>query len=115
MAMQSLQDLIPAVTPQLLQDITDKIVAKFHPEKIILFGSYAWGHPRWDSDVDLFVVMESDLRWAQRSVAVSVACRPDFLPMDVIVKTPAELRQRLEQGDSFLSEILTRGKILYER
>ncbi len=115
MSSLSWEELIPAVTPELLQEITDKIVANFDPEKVILFGSYAWGTPHAESDVDLFVVMESDLRPTQRVAAIRMAARPRFLPMDVIAKTPAEVKARLEKGDPFVAEILERGRVLYER
>ncbi len=115
MSSLSWEELIPAVTPELLQEITDKIVANFDPEKVILFGSHAWGTPRWDSDLDLFVVMRTNLRPAHRRAAVARACRPKFLPMDVIVRTPEELSERLKDGDPFVEEIMRRGRVLYER
>ena len=105
----------PPVTPQLLEEMTRRVVEGFDPDKVILFGSHAWGSPRPDSDVDLFVVMQSDLRPAQRSAQVHMACRPRFLPMDVIVRTPAELAHRLDIGDPFVRRIMKEGKVLYER
>ena len=105
----------PPVTAGLLEEVKDRIVEGFDPEKVILFGSHAWGHAEEESDVDLLVVMESDLRPAQRSAQVSLACRPRFLPMDIIVRTPEELARRLEIGDPFFRRIVDEGKILYER
>jgi hypothetical protein len=95
--------------------LTHRIVERFHPERIILFGSHAWASPRADSDVDLLVVMESDLRPAQRSAAIGLTCRPRLLPLDIIVRTPAELAHRLGIGDPFLLRVVRQGKVLYER
>ena len=103
------------VTPELLGEVTRRIVERFHPEKIILFGSHAWGCPAEDSDVDLLVVMESDKRPALRSAEVSMTCRPRFQPMDIIVRTPAELGRRLKLNDPFLRRVVEQGKVLYER
>jgi predicted nucleotidyltransferase len=105
----------PEVTDELLADITRRIVERFHPEKVILFGSYAYGKPHLYSDVDLFVIMESDEGIFERIRQVDEVARVPFLPMDVIVRTPEEVRQRLEMGDFFVAEILSRGKVLYER
>ena len=68
--------------------LTILLAAKFKPEKIILFGSRAWGSPQDDSDVDLLIVMESNHRAPQRSAEISMECRPPFLPMDILVRTP---------------------------
>src|SRR5215475_7418711 len=70
--------LRPPVTEALLADITQRIVEKFQPFKVILFGSYAYGTPDLDSDVDLLVVMDSDEPMAQRIipfVILSAMCR----------------------------------------
>jgi predicted nucleotidyltransferase len=73
----------------------EKIVASLHPQKIILFGSYAYGHPTPDSDVDLLVIMETDKPPRERVVAVSLALYPRPFPVDILVKTPRELRGRI--------------------
>lgn len=103
------------VTDQILAEIVRRIVEKFDPERIILFGSYAYGQPHEDSDVDLFVVMESEQRQVQRDVAVSRLISPRPFPVDVIVRTPQEVEQALRKKDFFVREILERGKLLYER
>ncbi|MFW6162564.1 MAG: nucleotidyltransferase domain-containing protein [Planctomycetota bacterium] len=103
------------VTDALLADMTRRIVERFDPEKIILFGSHAWGSPTSDSDVDLLVVLESDRRPAERSAAISRACRPRFVPVDFLVRTPEELRERLAMGDPFMRRIVREGRVLYER
>ncbi len=105
----------PTVTDDLLTRMVQKIVEAFHPEKVILFGSRAWGTPRQDSDVDVFVIMESDLTPARRSAEVSLACRPRGLVVDFLVKTPAEVDHQLKIGDPFLRRILEQGRVLYAR
>jgi uncharacterized protein len=92
-----------------------RIADRFQPEKIILFGSYAYGHPKPESDVDLLVIMNTPLRSRQQRLEISRALSPRLFPLDVIVRTPRELAERIAMGDLFLCEITTRGKVLYER
>jgi predicted nucleotidyltransferase len=89
------------------------VAEKFHPEKIILFGSYAYGTPHEDSDVDILVVMPT---WNQLSMAarIHIDIDPPF-PLDIIVRTPKNIRWRLEDGDLFHTEIVSKGKVLYEK
>ena len=89
------------------------IAERFQPDKIILFGSYAYGTPHEDSDVDLLVIKPT---WNQISLAVQIrwALTPPF-PMDLIVRTPKEMKWRLEEGELFLTEIVSKGKVLYEK
>ena len=103
----------PPVTDDLLTLMVQKIVEQFQPEKVVLFGSHAWGALRQDSDVDVLVVMESDLSSARRSAEVSLACRPRGLAVDFLVKTPAEVERQLKIGDPFLRRILEQGRVLY--
>jgi uncharacterized protein len=110
----SWEELRPEVTDDLLRDMTQRIVDAFHPDKIVLFGSYAYGGPTLDSDVDLLVIMESEERPVVRSRRVREVASVDFLPMDVMVRTPAEIANRLELGDFFIKEILDHGRVLYE-
>lgn len=107
--------LRPAVTDALLSDMTQRIVEKFRPYKVVLFGSYAYGTPHLYSDVDLLVVMDSDETMAQRIRRVSEVAKVRFLPMDLIVYTPTEIEERLALGDFFIAEILEKGKVLYRR
>ncbi len=105
----------PPITEALLKEITQRIVEVFDPEKVILFGSHAAGTPRTDSDVDLLVIAEAQGSSIQRAVAVKRVCRPRFVAMDVLVKTPEEIAAQLQQGNFFLRQILEEGRILYER
>lgn len=93
-----------------------KIIAeKFDPEKIILFGSHAYGHPKPWSDVDLLVVMETELTRREQKRAISRLFYHRPFSLDIKVRTPADLAWRLEQGDFFLREVVRKGKVLYER
>jgi predicted nucleotidyltransferase len=92
-----------------------RIVQALHPEKIILFGSYAHGTPTPDSDVDLLVVMDTTARSTERYLAVSQLLVPRPFAVDILVKTPQEIEQALAKGDFFIDEIVSRGKVLYER
>ena len=103
------------VTAGLLQNIVQRIVTGMRPEKIILFGSYAYGDPSPDSDLDILVIMNTKERPAERVLAISRLLRPRPFPMDILVRTPSEIAAALEQRDSFIQEILARGKVLYEQ
>ena len=98
-----------------IQKMVDVIAQKFEPEKIILFGSYAYGQPSKDSDVDLLVIMETDARPVDRYISVSRLIRPRPFPLDILVKTPQEITQAVAQGDPFLCELTNCGRVLYER
>ena len=95
-----------------------RIVSELKPEKIILFGSYAYGNPTPDSDVDLLVIMDTKGRQAERYVAVSRLLRPRQFPVDIIVKTPHEVEEAMQGGKDnsfFIREIIKKGKVLYDR
>jgi predicted nucleotidyltransferase len=96
-----------------IRRLADDIAERFHPEKIILFGSYAYGEPSPDSDVDLLVVMPAADETNQ-AVRIRTAVRASF-PMDLIVRTPFRLHQRLNWGDTFLREIVSQGNVLHEK
>jgi predicted nucleotidyltransferase len=98
-----------------LRPAIQRIVQELNPEKIVLFGSYAYGNPNPDSDVDLLVIMSTKASHKDRSWAVSRLLLPRPFPVDILVKTPREVKEGLETGDFFLREILSRGKVLYDR
>src|SRR5215470_7732355 len=92
------------------------IVREFQPAKIILFGSWAYGTPDTDSDIDLLVVMQfegSPFRQAG-TILNRVIQAVGVLPLDLLVRTAEQLDERRAMGDSFVCEILERGKVLYE-
>jgi predicted nucleotidyltransferase len=103
------------VTEEALGEIVHRLVSALHPQKIILFGSYVNGTPSGDSDVDLLVILDTHARPVDRYVSVSRLLRPRPFPLDILVKTPKEIARALDQGDDFISEIVTQGRVLYER
>jgi predicted nucleotidyltransferase len=94
-----------------LRPAIQKIVRELDPEKIILFGSYAYGKPTPHSDVDLLVILGTVDSYKERSWAVSRLLLPRPFPVDILVKTPAEVENALISGDFFLREVLSRGKV----
>ena len=90
-----------------------QVAERFRPDKIILFGSYADGTPHADSDVDILVVMPARNQLDQ-AVRICLGVERTF-PLDLIVRTPKNLQWRLQEGDWFLREIVSRGKLLYEK
>lgn len=90
-----------------------RIGERFQPDRVILFGSYAWGTPTPDSDVDLLIVLPFQGKNWQMATEIRKYVRASF-PMDLLVRTPEQLRQRLSMGDTFLREITQRGKVLFE-
>jgi predicted nucleotidyltransferase len=99
-----------------IRAVAKKIVKNFDVEKIILFGSYAYGSPTEHSDVDLLVVMDHDKQTnRQQLLEISRAISPRPFPMDMIVRTPRQIQERVPQGDYFLKGITENGKVLYQR
>ena len=98
-----------------LPEVVERLVSKLCPERIILFGSYAYGRPTPDSDVDLLVILETDASTTERYLAVSRLLYPRPFPVDILVRTPREIEQALKVGDFFIREIVSQGRVLYER
>jgi len=105
----------PMNVDEAIQKVVETIRDEYHPEKIILFGSRVWGDPDGDSDLDVLVIKESDQREVERIREVSWLLRPRPLPLDILVKTPQEIERRLAIGDDFMREIVTRGRVVYDR
>ena len=89
------------------------VVEKFRPDKIILFGSYAYGKLTQDSDIDLLVILPFEGIPAEKAVEIPRAIDYHF-PLDLLVRTPSEVQKRLKMGDFFIQEILQKGRVLYE-
>ena len=101
---------------QTLPKAVKRIADELDPEKIILFGSYAYGTPTPDSDVDLLVIMNTRQKTKDRYLTVGRLLRPRQFPVDIIVKTPDEVKRALKNKKNFfIHNIITRGKVLYER
>ena len=89
------------------------IAREFKPERIVVFGSYAYGSPATDSDVDVMVIMRPTRSRVRPSLQIRRRISAGF-PVDILVRTPREIAQRLRWGDSFITEVMSRGKVLYE-
>jgi len=96
-----------------IEEFGRRIGRQFGAERVILFGSYARGTVTKDSDVDLLVIGPFEGRSVDRSVQIRMKLRPGF-PLDLVVRTPQKVRQRVQMGDDFMQEILDEGKVLYE-
>lgn len=101
------------VTRRQIRAYATEIAREFRPRRIILFGSYAYGKPTRDSDVDLLVIMPHKGRGGEKAVEIRLKLRAPF-PMDLLVRSPQKIRRRLAMGDFFIEEILDKGEVLYE-
>ncbi|MFH0965636.1 MAG: nucleotidyltransferase domain-containing protein [Planctomycetota bacterium] len=104
-----------AVDASLLETITRTIVERFSPRRIIVFGSWARGEAGPDSDVDVFVEMETDKRPPERAIEVSSAFGLRPWGLDVVVYTPAEVKKFRGVKGTLLEMIEAEGKVVYER
>lgn len=105
------------VNAQVISGLVKRLIEMYQPEKIILYGSYAYGSPDEDSDIDLLIVKETEDRPIDRRIAVRrlVSDIRKKVPFSSLVVTPEELSDRLALGDDFFIEIIQRGKVLYEK
>ncbi|MDO8805875.1 MAG: nucleotidyltransferase domain-containing protein [Elusimicrobiota bacterium] len=90
-----------------------RLAEEYKPRRIILFGSYAYGRPGPDSDVDLLIILPGKGTDLRRAVEMRLKLHPDF-PLDLLVRSPMAVRKRVAMGDCFMKEILEKGKVLYE-
>ena len=106
--------VMKAVLPDVLDEMVRRLVAEFQPEKIILFGSRAWGEPNEDSDIDLFVIVpDSDERPIDRMHRAYRCVSGLGMPVDVLVRTRSRVERFRNVYASLECEVLERGKVLY--
>jgi uncharacterized protein len=104
----------PTLTPDLLTQMTQRLVDALQPEQIILFGSYAYGEPNADSDVDLLVIVaHSDEPGYRRARVAYRALRGMGIPKDILVMTRSEVNRKANVKSSLVSQVLRQGKVLY--
>jgi predicted nucleotidyltransferase len=96
-----------------IRKFASQIAKEFHPDRVVLFGSYAYGKPGVDSDVDLLVILEHRSKNWELAAQIRDRINPQF-PVDLIVRSPGEVQHRLSLGDPFLTEITRNGAVLYE-
>ena len=95
-----------------IQRYAAAIAREFQPRMVILFGSYAYGEPTADSDVDVMVVLPHR-RGSRPSLAIRRRVQAGF-PVDILVRAPEEIARRLGEGDPFITEVMSKGRVLYE-
>jgi predicted nucleotidyltransferase len=104
------------MSPELLEGIVKRIVDGYSPDKIILFGSYAYGTPTEDSDIDLFIVKDDNRKSVDRFCEVMKILRDvNGVSVEPLIFTNEELKKRVGLEDDFVLEIINNGKLLYER
>jgi predicted nucleotidyltransferase len=97
-----------------IRALANQIGQAFTPDQVVLFGSYAYGKPRPESDVDLLVIMDSDLRNIDQALLITKKINYRF-GVDLIVRTPRQVKERIDMGDFFMRDIVEKGKVLYAR
>ena len=102
-------------TKKLISDIVEKIVSEYKPQRIILFGSYAYGTPSEESDLDIFIIKDTDSPPPDRWMEVRKILRPlnRFIPISPLIYTTCEIEERRKVRDFFIEDILEKGKVLY--
>lgn len=100
---------------RVVQRMLQKLVAEYAPQKVVLFGSYAYGTPGPDSDIDLLIIKETPERFLDRWATVHriLAGTHRGIPVETLVATTQEIEKRLAIGDQFIKEILEKGEVLY--
>lgn len=106
---------ISEVSESVLNEVVNRVVNAVHPEKIMLFGLQAYGQPHRASDLDLLVVMESDLPRYKRSVPIYRALAGFLIPKDVLVYTPEEIAAWDEVPQAFVTTAMKQGRVIYEK
>jgi predicted nucleotidyltransferase len=96
-----------------IEDLTSQIAREFNPERIILFGSHAYGQPHDDSDVDILVVLSFEGKPVRKAIEIRNKVNAK-MPLDLLVRTPEQLADRLANNDWFMREVVERGRTLYE-
>lgn len=97
-----------------IEKVAEQIVRNYKPEKVILFGSFAWGKPKSHSDIDLLIIKKTKKRKVERIKEILMKTKSNF-PLEPLVYTPKELQARLDLRDFFFQNIVKRGRILYEK
>jgi predicted nucleotidyltransferase len=96
-----------------IEELTSQIAREFNPDRIILFGSHAYGQPHDDSDVDILVVLSFEGKPVRKAIEIRNKVNAK-MPLDLLVRTPEQLADRLANNDWFMREVVERGRTLYE-
>lgn len=101
------------VDTEKILSLSATIAHEFKPDCIILFGSYAYGRPNEDSDVDLLVILPFEGKPIRKALEIVTKVKPR-IPVDLIVRTPEQVKERIANNDWFMREIIDKGRKLYE-
>lgn len=107
--------MVDHLTEKILQEIVNRIIAAVDPDKVILFGSHAYGQPKRESDLDILVIKKTNLPRHKRSIPVYDALRGLIIPKDIVVYTPEEVKDWENVPQSFVTSVIRRGRVLYEK
>jgi uncharacterized protein len=114
--MESMSTIFPRellISRDEIRNFVNNLANRFRPHKVILFGSYAYGNPSPDSDVDLLVILRHHEPAPMMAARMMLAC-PHAFPIDLLVRSPTDIRARINIGDAFLREVTERGIGLHE-
>ncbi len=96
-----------------IESLGKRIAEEFRPDRIILFGSYAYGKPTVDSDVDLLVILPFSGKAVRKAIEIRERIKAD-IPIELLVRTPEQVAERIAMNDLFMREIVEKGRTLYE-
>ena len=102
------------IASEQINDVTERIAEQFAPDRIVLFGSYAYGTPDEGSDVDLLVVLPFEGKPYRKAAEIAAAVHAGF-PLDILARRPDDIERRYREADPLVRDALDRGRILYER
>lgn len=101
------------ITKDQIDDVVDTIVKNVKPEKVILFGSYAYGKPQDDSDLDILVIKNTETDRYSRTREIRKYLRGKKIPIDILVYTNAEVEDWKDTKEAFITQILENGRVVY--
>ena len=102
------------INKEIIDEFVAQIVRYFNPEKVVLFGSHAYGTAESDSDLDILVILNFRGKSFNKSLEILNRIKPRFA-VDLLAKRPTDVRSRYKEGDPLIREALDKGKILYEK
>jgi uncharacterized protein len=102
------------IAQERIRDISERIADQFSPDRIILFGSYAYGEPNEGSDIDLLVVLPFEGKPYRKAAEIAAAVHAGF-PLDILARRPEDIQRRYREADPLVRDAIDRGQVLYER
>lgn len=101
------------INNQDIDKVVNLIITNVRPDKIVLFGSYAYGNPNEDSDLDLLIIKDTEVEKHKRGREIRKYLRGTKIPMDLLVYTNKEIEELRDDKTAFVSQILEKGRILH--